>query len=243
MLDKTPDLDVHDMVRQLTETHSHREPYSVLEGTTKYGRHHVITVPALVLQLVEASNDVLGSGSESGSAPVSKPAARIEALDTVMHIDDGVGEWIDRLGGVIPADRIDPKTQRTIPGSGTLLRLRVVHGLYPSTKTCTLGTAQGRHRKDDASGWCCNRGHLEHDVRRWWYQARILVGWDVDAWRPWNTCPVCDHRGGLRVRLDSALCVECRTVWAADKLGLLAEHIRAENRETPDEPERIDTCA
>lgn len=230
------DLDVHDMLRQLTEQHTHRELY-VKEREIRPGawvndgeRYHGTSVPALVLQLLAATPSVTGSGDLAGTQATSRPAARIEALDTVMLIDEEAGEWIDRLGGVIPADRIDEKTCKTIVGSGTLLRLQRLHGLHPSTKTC-----QKLHSKGD-DGWCCDRGRLEHDVRRWWHQARIVAGWDMAAFKPDNTCPVCEQRGKLRIRFDSALCVECRTVWTVEQMGLLAEHIRRENRDEGVEP-------
>lgn len=224
----TPELDVHDMVRQLVDDHTHREPYEVVNEETKTRSilGHVTTVPALIDQLLADDPSVSGTGDLAGTQATSRPTARIEALDTVMLIDDEAGRWIIRLGGQVPRDLINPVTLLTIVGSGTLLRLRRLHGLYPATEDCGHG-----HRKDDVDGWCCTRGHLEHDVRRWWHQARIITGWDMAAWVPNNTCPVCDERRKLRIRLDSAMCVECRTVWTSDQLGLLAEHVRAENRE------------
>lgn len=220
------DLDVHDMVRQLATRHWWREPYPpALKGEPEgwYGSD----APALVLQLVGETPAVTKADIGAATQATSRPTARVEAMDTVMLIDDEAGDWIDRLGGVIPADPINPDTLRPIPGAGTVLRLQRLHGLYPSTKNCDLP----KHRKHDVDGWCCDRGHVEYDVRRWWQQARIIAGWDMAAWIPNNTCPVCDERRKLRIRLDSAMCVECRTVWSAGQLGLLAEHIRAENRD------------
>jgi hypothetical protein len=77
------------------------------------------------------------------------------------------------------------------------------------------------------------RRAIEHDVRRWWTQARIVTGWDSAAWRPDNTCPACEKRGTLRVRLatHAGLCIDCRQTWDASTIGLLADHIRGENAE------------
>jgi hypothetical protein len=67
-------------------------------------------------------------------------------------------------------------------------------------------------------------------VRHWWHQARIITGWDSPALRPHNTCPICEAHDSLRIRLDAAMCVECRTLWEGDdQLNVLARHIRAEN--------------
>ena len=75
------------------------------------------------------------------------------------------------------------------------------------------------------------------DVRSWWIRARVVTGWDSPAWRPDNTCPLCAKRGDLRVRLDEAVatCLGCDEAWDRQTIGLLAEHIRTENREDEDE--------
>lgn len=216
--------DLHDMIRQLTTNHPHAEPYTIERNGEQWSTRHHTTVPALVSQLIEQTGNTAGAGAESHTAPRSKPAARLEALDTLMVIDEEAGDWIDRLGYTIPADKIDPATLLTIGGSGTILRLTRIHGLYPNTDTC------GRQRHDKQDGaWCCARGHLAHDIRRWWQQARIITGWDIPAFRPRATCPICDVQGSLRVKPDGALCVECRSLWDASQIGLLAEHIRSEN--------------
>ncbi|WP_134740009.1 hypothetical protein [Nocardioides sp. 503] len=225
-----PDLDVHLMIAELTRPSTHREPYVLQSGATSWRQHHLTRVPALVHQLLGAAP--ASSDSESGSAPKSKPAARIEALDTIMLIDDEAGEWIDRLGGIIPSDTIDLDTQLTVGGSGTIARLARLHGLHAGLERCVHD-----HGRRDEGTWCCLRHHLEHDVRRWWHQARIITGWDSAPYRPFNTCPVCEHRGGLRINLEmqAGFCVECRSIWDVTQIGLLAEHIRTENAEAPEQ--------
>lgn len=75
------------------------------------------------------------------------------------------------------------------------------------------------------------RTQIAHDVRAWWTWARIATGWDSPAWRPDNNCPLCGRRGSLRVKLDAgaASCTECGETWNEASIGLLADHIRAEN--------------
>lgn len=77
------------------------------------------------------------------------------------------------------------------------------------------------------------RRAIEHDVRRWWTQARIVTGWDSPAWSPDNTCPQCGERGTLKVRLGEhiGMCThdQCRATWDESTIGLLADHIRAES--------------
>lgn len=230
--------DLHDMFDELVRGHSHAEPRAVRRGETTYTENHVTQVPALVHQLLAQTGSTSGSKSESGSTAVSKPAARIECLDTLMLIDTEAGVWIDQLGGDIPDDATDPdRPGRPIVGSGTLARLRLLHGLYPSAAHC--GRDHARRDPETRRPVCCDRHLIEHAVYRWWQQARIITGWDTPAYRPFNTCPVCDVRGSLRVRADAlaveaAFCVECRTVWDNRDIGLLAQHIRHENLDEDD---------
>lgn len=103
------------------------------------------------------------------------------------------------------------------------------HDDYPHTIQAVrhLGSLTGRHT-DNA-----------RTIRSWWAGARVVTGWDLPAWKPNNTCPLCAHRGGLRVKYPTAICVECRETWDEETIGLLVEHIRSENHEdeiddTPD---------
>jgi hypothetical protein len=217
--------DVHDMIRDLTTEHRHAEPYTFERNGEQWQTRHHTVVPALIHQLVGVTDTTNGTGEEAGSNK-SKPAARIELLDTLILIDTEAGEWLDRLGYTIPANKIDPRTHHTIVGSGCILALSRLNGLYPSTDSC----GRQSHPRLKGEPWCCARGHLGYDIRRWWHQARIITGWDTPAFKPRATCPVCDAHGSLRVKPDGALCVECRSLWDAQQIGLLAEHIRSENQ-------------
>lgn len=248
--------DIHDMLDELTRAHRHRERYAAKRAGETWTSQHITDVPALVHQLLGATP--AGSGSESGSTSAkSRPAARIEAIDTLMLIDHEASAWIRRLGENDPGDTLEivrrqrgPSgpvcdrrcvhhscitirrgehiERRRIAGSGTIACLRKLHGLHASATHC--GRAKPKRSKEGRPT-CCPAHHIEHDVRRWWHQARIITGWDTAAYRPYNTCPVCDQRGGLRINLamHAGLCIECRSVWGADEIGLLAEHIRTEN--------------
>lgn len=214
--------DVHQMIRDLTTSHQHSEPYVIDRNGENWSVKHHTTVPALIHQLTGATPQ--GSKEEGGSQHgKSRPAARIESLDTLILIDTEAGEWLDLLGYTIPANTIDPLTQTSVVGSGCIKALSRLNGLYPSTDTC--GRLNHSH---ESNIWCCARGHLAHDIRRWWNQARIITGWDIPAFKPRATCPICDVTGSLRVKVDGALCVECRSLWDGSQIGLLAEHIRSE---------------
>ena len=96
----------------------------------------------------------------------------------------------------------------------TKLCVRRLHGLWAS--------------QDDTT-----KKRIERDVRSWWTQARCVTGWDSPAWRPDNTCPLCGERRTLRLKLADQIgfCTDCRESWDATTIGLLADHIRAENGE------------
>lgn len=205
--------DLRSMIRDLTQPQTHREAYTVKRGTTTWRRDHVTTVPPLLWQLEHAIPTKAGDTSPGGFR--SQPAAWLESLDTMARIDLEASRWVTDMG-----ETDDGTTIQVVTRLGSLL---------PSADRCH----RARGHMDDEK-WCCTWHAVAHDVRRWHTQARIVTGWQSPAWRPNNTCPVCGKRGGLRVRLSdqSAMCIECREVWVAGTIGLLAEHIRQENLES-----------
>lgn len=94
----------------------------------------------------------------------------------------------------------------------TKLKVRKLHGLWASQDTKT-------------------KTQLEKAVRSWWTQARCVTGWDSPAWKPDNTCPLCNERRTLRIKLldQIGFCTACREHWTPETIGLLADHIRTES--------------
>jgi hypothetical protein len=191
--------DIHDHVEQLVTSHTHREPYSHRVGTQLATFTHLTMVPPLIDQLDNPDAGTKGDVG-GGSGYSSRPAASIEALDTLMFIDDEAARWVRKLG---EDDQGDTKAC-----------IRRVHALHASQDAAT-------------------RADIERAVKRWWSQARITSGWDSPAWRPDNTCPVCEQRRSLRIKLGDQMgfCVECRSMWDPTEIGLLADWIRLENAE------------
>lgn len=217
-------LDLVDLVRELTQPHTHAEHYQVRRGHTWYGQNHVTQQPPLLDQLQYATPS--GIGEERGSVGFeSRPTARIEALDTLLKIDDAAARWVRHLGEDDPGDKINPATGRVIPGSGTIACVVLVGSLAPSQDEPT-------------------RKRIHSDVHHWWMWARIATGWDSPAWRPDNTCPNCGERGSLRVNLVEELgtCIECRETWDHYAIGILAEHIRAESEAERVPPAPLSPC-
>lgn len=232
----TPEPDIHDLYAALTRTTTHRERFTAHHGGTEVSKHHITSVPALILQLVEAEPS--GSGEMSGSAGKSRPAARIEAIDTLMLIDHEASAWLRKLGHNDPGNTINERGH-TNAASGTIACLKKLHAVHASALSC----GKPKPKRNDNDDWCCPAHHIEHDTRRWYHQARIITGYDTPAWRPDNTCPNCDERRTLRIKLanQTAMCITCRYVWPPEHIGLLAEFIRWENADTDDEAQADDT--
>lgn len=216
-----PTMELADYIRELTEPHTHTEHYRIRRGQTWYGANHVTRVPPLIAQLW--ANDVPSQGAQDGPRPGfgSKPAARLDALDTAARIDHDAQVWITNLGG------------RVEPVADSIDLVRRLHGRSASVVRCTR---KAPRRDDNHKVVCCTWHAIEVDVRAWWTQARIVTGWDSPAWSPDSTCPQCGERGTLKVRFADQLgmCTNdaCRVTWDVATIGLLADHIRAESEAT-----------
>jgi hypothetical protein len=129
----------------------------------------------------------------------SRPAATLEALDALHAIDRDARTWLRHLRAPTLGDTPD--------------LVRRLGSLLPRIEDPRTAEAVTR------------------DLRAWHAQARVMTGWSTHPWRPENTCPLCGERRTLRVRWDQQLahCTHCRETWDADTIGLLADHVRAEN--------------
>lgn len=216
--------DVLEMVRELCEPSAHRERYlpEVAEKRKaikhRMPRYHVTEMPPLLVQLDE-SVEKSGSAEAGTSRPASsRPAGRIVAIDTAYRIEVDASRWLRVLG-------------RKDVARDTIALVRRLGSLLPSIERCHRRHPQRSHGLVS----CCQYHQVEADIGRWWTWSRVVTGWDLPAWEPDNTCPLCGVRGSIRVRLVEKLATctndECRETWDEDTLGLLAEHIRAENHE------------
>lgn len=221
--DEAPDT-LHDFVTELIESAIHTTRRQLAQtntdGTTTWVTvNHRTTSVSLIEQLDSA---VTTTGAEDGGARAfaSKPAARLDTLDALARIEHETYRWLTDLG-VIDATDKHPHLADAI---------RQVRALAAGVHHCSR---QYGRREKQTGEWCCEFHPIEHDVRAWWAQARVLSGWDSPAWKPDNTCPLCGVKGGLRVKLEaqSAVCCECGETWGPDRLGLLVEHVRLENQE------------
>lgn len=227
----TARMDLHDYIRELTERHTHREPYEYEQddghgNATRYNTHHTTTHPPLITQLW-GSTTPAGQGGEIGAAaPSSRPAASLDAIDAAARIDLAAARWLKDFGEDDDDD--------------TIQVIRRIYALTPTVHRCSR--ASGRHGTD-----CCTYHAIEVAARSWWVQARVLTGWDTPARKLAGTCPLCAHYGTVLVRFSSSLatCTECHEAWDEYTIGMLAEHIRLEaesERFTPPPPDNECRC-
>lgn len=174
------------------------------------------------------------TGKHLHGAVVTHVASLVDQLD---HIQPGGG--IEEGGHRVPGSRptahlealdalmlIDAESSQWL----ALLDLADRHGVVANLRAL-VGAATVLAEPDQRD--------LAANAKRWVTIAAVITGWQIPAWRPDNTCPMCAARGSLRVRAGngvsttevSATCVKCWTHWDATNVGLLASHIRAENDE------------
>lgn len=188
---------------------------------------------------------------------LTEPTTHHEPYTTLVTNTDGTHTWItkrhlvgsppllEQLGSAVtstgahdggantfaskPAARLDAIDVAQDIEVGVSSWLRRLHLEHPGDTSTALKRA--------AAG---AGDEILRDVRSWWIRARTTAGWDSPAWKPDNTCPLCEVKGDLRVRLDAstATCLNCGEAWWSETIGLLADHIRIENHE--DESDEAD---
>jgi len=137
------------------------------------------------------------------------------------------------------------KRQFTSKPSGRLEAIELVMRIEHETHRMLIHDHGERSSHDDYPQMIAAVRHLgsltasgdsnARTIRGWWAAARVVTGWDLPAFKPNNTCPLCGVRGSLRIKYPTATCVECHETWDGETIGLLAEHIKIENHEEPDD--------
>lgn len=198
----TRGMQLPDYIRELTEPHTNSEPYTVREHGKWLTRHHHTRTPSLLAQLW--ANDTPSTAAEEGPRPGfnSKPAARLDALDTAVRIDLEVNRWITDLGETAHLD--------------TAAALRQLHGLTPSANPETR-----REITHDVKRWWI-RARI---VTGWDSPA-----WTPDNTCP-QCGERGTLRIRLADKIATCVDDACRSTWDEATIGLLADHIRAESEE------------
>lgn len=189
-----------DYIHELTNTHTHTQRYTTRTGHTWYTQNHHIRVPALLTQLT--TNDIPSTAAEEGPRPAfaSRPAARLDALDTATRIDHQAARWVRTLGH----DDHHHDTAATI---------RQLHGLAAGADPDTRHAIE----RDVRSWWLQARIVTGWDSPAWTPDATCPACTERGTIR----IRLADHIG---------MCTndDCRTTWDPTTIGLLADHIRAE---------------
>ena len=122
-----------------------------------------------------------------------------EAIDVLIEIDRTVDHWVTTLG----------LTAR----NGASANLRLVLGA--ATTIVDIETLRD----------------LENEFSRLATIAAVMTEWESRPFAPRASCPLCEARGTLRIREKSktGACVHCGAHWTPETLGILAEHVRADN--------------
>lgn len=189
-----------DYVRELTQPHTNVETYTVRTGLEWRGLRHITRAPALIAQLW--ANDVPSAGAEEGPRPSfsSRPAARLDALDTAVRIDLQASRWVRDLG------QDDPNS--------TIECIRLLHTLAIAAEDVTR-----RAIEHDIRHWWI-RARI---VTGWDSPA-----WTPDNTCP-QCGERGTLRVRLADRLATCVDDGCRVTWDESTIGLLADHIRAES--------------
>jgi hypothetical protein len=206
-------LQLADYVRELTEPHQHREEYTIRGLTGGWaGRTHVTRVPALLDQLWDAPSNAAESGSSAGYE--SRPAARLDALDTAARIDIQAARWITDLG----------ETPRSLNTSDLVHQL---HGLVPSADPAQRSAIASSVR----SWW------LQARIVTGWDSP----AWSPDNTCP--QCGERGTLK-IRLAEHIGMCKNdaCDATWDETTIGLLADHIRAESEEEREPATGIGPC-
>lgn len=215
MSNRPEQLELADYVRDLTRWHTHREPYRTRQGTTWASHAHLTSVPPLLVQLW--GNNTASAVAEDGPRPGfgSKPAARLDALDTAMRIDLYAEQWIHKLG-------------KTPHSADTITMIRQLHGLAASQPP----TVRRAIEADVRRWWIWARVVTGWDA----------PAWTPDVTCP--SCGI-RGKVKVRLIDQYAACVNdaCRATWGETTLGLLAEHIRSESEERKPAQDKPATCS
>lgn len=192
------------MIRDLCDGGTHREPYTTHHGATIIIQYHVTVMTPLITQLLEASEP--SSSAEAGAIrpATSKPAARLDAIDTAIRIDHAAVTWLNHLGWY-------PDNHHT-----TIDNIRHLASLTPNQDHDTTRTIEADIRR----WWTWARIITGWDTPAWAPANTCPLCGTRGTLR-------------IRLDQHIATCTEdtCRQTWDHQTIGLLADHIRLENGE------------
>lgn len=198
-------LELADYIRELTQPHTHREhyQYQVAGRGTWYGQDHVVRAPSLLQQLEQS--DTPSQATEDGprSGYASRPAARLDALAALAHIDLQAARWITDLGE-------QPRSLHTLDLVLQLHGLTASAGL-PARKAITASVRSWWITARIVTGWDSPAWRPDATCPQCGERGTLSV-------RLADKLARCSHEA-------------CGATWDSENIGLLADHIRAESDE------------
>lgn len=138
-----------------------------------------------------------------------------------VYVEDDAGH-IHRMPQSTPPARLEAINACLVIDAGAALWVMRCHLTVREATASNLRALVGATVDSDTTN------EMLSELRRWYGMAATIAGWERPPWRPSAPCPICDHTGGLRVRLDrqTATCVDCGESWTPDTIGLLGEYVR-----------------
>lgn len=181
-----------------------------------------------------------------------EPYTRRTEAGTLIHDRHvtRVASLLEQLGAsVSPSGEVRLDSGHAVPGSRPTARLEAIDALMAIDVEAShlLAYTGGTDRGDIGANLRALVGRMStladddqaevaRTAGRWVSRALSVTGWEVEPFRPDNTCPLCAEKRTLRVRVVTAYevhasCVACGETWTPESIGLLAEHVRWENGE------------
>lgn len=169
---------------------------------------------------------------------------------TIYQVDESYSEHsvmhpplLDQLLATIRVATAESRGSRATPGSQSPLRIDAFDA-YNAIQKEARAVLTDFFKVKPSSDVKKNVGRfldlpiskeLAQLIYQWHATASVITDWQTPPFSPNAPCPVCNKNGTLRIKLamQSAVCVSCKSLWNAATIGLLADHIREWKRDTP----------
>jgi hypothetical protein len=169
---------------------------------------------------------------------------------TVYQIDESYSEHsvmhpplLDQLLATMRVATAESKGSRATPGSQSPIRIdafdayRTIHKEAKAVLSLEFKVKPSSDVKKNVARFLDLpiSKDLAQLIYQWHATASVITDWQTPPFSPNAPCPVCNKNGTLRIKLamQSAVCVSCKSLWNSATIGLLADHIRECKRDTP----------
>jgi hypothetical protein len=169
---------------------------------------------------------------------------------TVYQIDESYSEHsvmhpplLDQLLATMRVATAESKGSRATPGSQSPIRIdafdayRTIHKEAKAVLAQEFKVKPSSDVKKNVARFLDLpiSKELAQLIYQWHATASVITDWQTPPFSPNAPCPVCSKNGTLRIKLamQSAVCVSCKSLWNSATIGLLADHIRECKRDTP----------